>query len=153
MERKLIKTPSTTFKKLRAENWGTIVISNDVEINHWLESMPAGEETCPNWYSIRLFRGTETSPGTNKHPEYWLGICNVFLMPVLPIPLISDEIVIKLGDNLEYYYELEDRLGSHFAHKVMRNRETYFNKIIEKATVQFVNSDIKYKNDEIWSTY
>lgn len=151
MEKRLFKTPSLAFKRLKEKSWGTITVSNDTQIEHWLESMPAGTESCPYWYSVRVFKGTETSPGYNKQPEYWLGICNVFLLPFLPIPMISEEIVVKLGDNLDYYYELKDRYGSHFAHNIMMCKEAHFHKIINKATVKFTKSDIKYNNDEIWS--
>lgn len=153
MEKRLFKKPSLTLKKLKEESWGTIVVSNDSQVDHWLESMPAGTESCPYWYSVRLFKGTETSPGTNKQPEYWLGICNVFLLPFFPIPMISEEIVVKLGDNLDLYYKLKNDYGSHFAHRIMTDKKANFNKIINKATVKFINCDIKYNNDEIWSTY
>lgn len=153
MEKRLKKSISLKFKKLREKSWGTITVSKDKELDHWLESMPAGTESCPYWYSIRLFEGTETNPGFNKKPEYWLGICNVFLMPFLPIPIISDEIVIKLGDNLDGYNKLKSEGGSHLAHMIMMNKGKYFKKIINKATVKFVNSKIKYNNDEIWSAY
>ena len=153
MERKLRKTPKRFFTSLKEKSWGTITVSSDTQINHWLESMPAGTESCPYWYSVRVFKGTETSPGIDKKPEYWLGICNVFLMPFLPIPIISDEIVVKLGDNLDLYGELKDKYGSHFAHNIMMDKGKHFKKIINKATVKFTDCDIKYNNDEIWSTY
>lgn len=151
MEKRLFKTPSLAFKRLKEKSWGTITVSNDTQVERWLESMPAGTESCPYWYSVRVFKGTETSPGYNKQPEYWLGICNVFLLPFLPIPMISEEIVVKLGDNLDYYYELKNKYGSHFAHNIMMCKEVHFHKIINKATVKFTKSDIKYNNDEIWS--
>ena len=153
MEKKLCKSLSLNIRQLKEKSWGTITVSNDKQIDRWLESMPAGTESCPYWYSVRLFEGTEISPGIGKKPEYWLGVCNVFLMPFLPIPMISEEIVIKLGDNLDYYNELRNKYGSHFAHNVMMKRNELFKKIINKATVKFINSDIKYKNDEIFSVY
>ena len=153
MEKRLFKTPSLFTQKLKEKSWGTITVAMDEEIDHWLESMPAGTESCPYWYSIRLFKGVEVDPGINKDSEYWLGICNVFLMPFFPIPMISEEIVVKLGDNLDYYHELKNKGGSHFAHMIMMNKENFFKKIINKATVKFKNCDIKYNNDEIWSVY
>lgn len=152
MKRKIFKSFNCFTKALREKSWGTIVVSNDKEINHWVEAMPAGTESCPYWYSMRLFKGTETSPGINKEPEYWLGICNVFLMPILPIPIISDEIVVKLGSTTEAFDALK-KTTSHPAHEIMTNKEKFAHKIINKATVKFVNSDIKYKNDSIWSVY
>lgn len=151
MEKRFSKTPALKMRKLREKSWGTITVFSDNQVDNWLEPMPAGTESCPNWYSVRLFKGTETSPGKGKQPEYWLGICNVALFPILPIPFISDEIVVKLGDNLDYYNKLKNETGSHFAHVLMRNRDKYFKKIINKATVQFTNCDITYNNDEIWS--
>ena len=151
MEKRLGKTLPLHIKQLKEKSWGTITVSMDTQIDHWLESMPAGTESCPYWYSVRVFKGTETSPGINKQPEYWLGICNVFLLPFLPIPVISEEIVVKLGDNLDVYNELKKNYGSHFAHNIMMDKGKHFHKIINKATVKFVNSDIKYRNDEIWS--
>ena len=153
MEKRLCKTPSLSVRQLKEKSWGTIIVSGDEQIDHWLESMPAGTESCPYWYSVRLFKGTETSPGVGKEPEYWLGICNVFLMPFFPIPMISEEIVVKLGNNLDYYYELKNKGGSHFAHMIMMHKGDFFKKIINKATVKFSHCDIKYNNDEIWSTY
>ena len=153
LEKRLKKSLSFGLKKLKEKSWGTITVSNDEQLDHWYEPMPAGTESCPNWYSIRLFKGTETSPGTGKEPEYWLGICNVALFPILPIPFISDEIVVKLGDNLDYYNQLKSQGGSHFAHMIMRHRYDYFTKIINKATVKFINNDVTYNNDEILSVY
>ena len=153
MEKRLCKSLPFAIKQLKENSWGTITVSNDIQIDHWLESMPAGTQSCPYWYSVRLFKGTETSPGRSKQPEYWLGICNVFLLPFFPIPMISEEIIVKLGDNLDYYNQLKHEGGSHFAHMIMMNKDKYFNKIINKATVKFVDNDINYNNDEIWSTY
>lgn len=147
-----LKSPSMILNALKAKSWGTITVSNDTEIDSWVELMPAGTQSCPYWYSMRLFKGTETSPGINKEPEYWLGICNVFLAPVLPIPIISDEIVIKLGKTDEAFRELQKRTN-HPAHTIMSDKDKFATKIINKATVKFVNSDIKYKNDAIYSTY
>ena len=153
MEKRLHKKLSLKLKQLKAPFWGTIEVAMDTQEEHWLESMPAGTESCPYWYSVRLFKGVEVSPAINKEPEYWLGICNVFLAPILPIPIIGEEVVIKLGDNLGLYHELKNMYGSHFAHNIMMNKDKHFNKIIDKATVKFKNCDIKYNNDEIWSVY
>ena len=152
MEKRLLKAPSYTFKNLKEKSWGTIIVS-DTQLDHWYEAMPAGTESCPSWYSVRLFKGTELSPGINKEPEYWLGICNVFLIPILPIPMIGEEIVIKLGYNLDYYNSLKHEHRNHIADELMRNTSKYFNKIISKATVKFKGTDVTYKNDEIWSAY
>ena len=151
MEKRLCKSISLNTRQLKEKSWGTIVVSNDEQLDHWLESMPAGTESCPYWYSARLFKGTETSPGVDKSPEYWFGICNVFLAPILPIPIISDEIVIKLGDNLDLYNELQSKYGNHICERIMTNKDKHFHKIINKATVKFVNNDIQYNNDSIWS--
>lgn len=146
------KSPNLKMKQLKEKSWGTIIVSNDKEIDHWIEVMPAGTQSCPYWYSMRLFKGTETSPATGKKPEYWLGICNVFLMPVLPIPIISDEIIIKLGETDEVFRQVQKKTN-HPAHTIMTNKNKYAHKIINKATVKFKNSDITYNNDAIWSVY
>ncbi len=151
-KRKPLKSPKLKMSKLKEESWGTIIVSNDQEIDHWVEPMPAGTESCPYWYSMRLFKGTETSPGINKKPEYWLGICNVALLPILPIPFISDEIVIKLGETDEVFRKIQEQTN-HPAHTIMGNPGKYAHKIINKATVKFKNSDINYNNDAIWSVY
>ena len=145
---KPLKKPS--LSTLKEKSWGTIIVSNDTEIDHWVQPMPAGTESCPSWYSMRLFKGTETSPGTNKTPEYWLGICNVFLAPILPIPIISDEIVIKLGDSDEKFRNILNSTN-HAAHNLLTYTSKYADKIINKATVKFEDSDIKYNNDSIWT--
>lgn len=152
MRRIFFKTPSLAFKKLKEKSWGTIIV-DDEQLDHWYEAMPAGTESCPSWYSVRLFKGTEISPSINKKTEYWLGICNVFLLPIIPIPMISEEIVIKLGDNLDGYNALYNEHRNHIADELMRFSHKYFTKIINKATVKFKNSDITYNNDEIWSAY
>lgn len=150
---RLFKSPKLKVKKLREESWGTITVSDDTEIDHWIETMPAGRESCPYWYSIRLFKGTETTPGArNKEPEYWLGICNVFLMPILPIPIISDEIVIKLGPTADAFWKLKETTN-HPGEKIMSDPSKFATKIINKATVKFTNCDINYNNDAIYSLY
>ena len=149
---KILKSPKLKVKQLKAKSWGTIIVSNDVEIDHWIESMPAGTESCPYWYSVRLFKGTETSPGINKEPEYWLGICNTCLLPVLPIPFISDEIVIKLGPTDEVFRNFKETTH-HPAEEIMRSPSKFANKIIDKATVKFTNCYINYNNDAIYSVY
>jgi hypothetical protein len=150
MEKRLLRSPSFFFKNLKEKSWGTIIVDEE-QIDHWYEAMPAGTESCPSWYSVRLFKGTEISPGVNKQPEYWLGICNVFLLPILPIPMIGEEIVIKLGDNLDYYNDLHNEHRTHIADELMRYPHKYFTKIINKATVKFKNINVTYNNDEIWA--
>lgn len=151
MEKRLGKSFPLIFKQLKEKSWGTIEVAMDTQIERRLESMPAGTESCPYWYSMRLIEGMEVSPGINKTPEYWLGICNVFLAPIIPIPIIGDEIVIKLGENLDVYNELKKEYGSHIAHEIMMHKDRHFKKIINKATVKFKECDVNYKNDEIWS--
>lgn len=152
MSRNFLKSFPTFVKQFGKKSWGTITVAEDKQLDHWIEPMPAGTQSCPYWYSARLFKGTEISPGINKKPEYWLGICNVFLAPILPIPIIGDEIVIKLGDNLDLYDKLQQSYA-HLAHDIMMDKDKHFKKIIDKATVKFENCDIKYRNDAIWSAY
>lgn len=67
-----MKTPFMSFKSLKAKSWGTITVSEDEQLERWIKAMPAGTQSCPYWYSIRLFKGTETSPGVNKNQNIGL---------------------------------------------------------------------------------
>lgn len=140
-----------TTKKDPNSHFGTIIVSNDTQIAHETEPMDAGKQTCPTWYSTRLFLGTETSPGTDKKPEYWVGIRETFLAPIIPIPICADEKVFKIGDTDTIYHDAFKRYGRFYS--LLEHRDEYAHRIIEEADVEFVNSDVSYSNDEIWSSY
>ena len=143
---KIIKT-----KKSTTSSFGTITVSNDIQLAHEVEPMDAGKQTCPTWYSTRLFKGTETSPGQYKSEEYWVGIRETFLAPIIPIPICADEKVFKIGSNDSIYHDSFKKYGRYYS--LLDHRDEYTHRIIEEADVVFVNSDVDYSNDEIWSSY
>jgi hypothetical protein len=144
----------TVIKKKKNKeltHFGTITVSNDTQIAHEVEPMDAGKQTCPTWYSTRLFRGTETTGGIHRSPEYWVGIRETFLAPVIPIPICADEKVFKIGDSDAIYHESFKKYGRFYS--LLNHRSEYTHRIIEEADVEFENSDVSYSNDEIWSAY
>ena len=138
-----------TKTKQVADHWGTIVVRDDTQIAHETEPMDAGKQTCPTWYSTRLFKGTEDSIG--KSSEYWVGIRETFLAPIIPIPICADEKVFKIGETDNIYHDSFKKYGRFYS--LLDHREEYTHRIIEEADVEFVNSDVNYSNDEIWSSY
>lgn len=142
--RKKKKTPN-------ADHWGTIIVEDDTQIDHVTEPMDAGKQTCPTWYSTRLFLGTETTGGVRKSPEYWVGIRETFLAPIIPIPICADEKVFKIGETDAIYYECFRKYGRFYS--LLDHRDEYTHRIIEEADAEFKNSDVSYSNDEIWSAY
>lgn len=136
-------------KSKNSEHWGTIKVSNDNQIDHSVEPMDAGTQSCPYWYSTRLFKGTEVSPGTGKEPEYWVGIRCTFLAPIIPIPICSDEKVFKIGKDDSVYKAALKKYGR--CHSLLDHRDEYAHRIIEEADVEFDKSDVSYSNDEIWA--
>lgn len=138
-------------KEKAISSFGTIVVSNDIQLDHSVEPMDAGKQTCPTWYSTRLFKGTETSPGQYKTEEFWVGIRETFLAPIIPVPICADEKVFKIGFNDSIYHDCCKKYGRY--HSLLEHREEYTHRIIEEADVEFVNSDVSYSNDEIWSSY
>lgn len=138
-------------KNKEFSHWGTIIVSSDVELAHEVEPMDAGKQTCPTWYSTRLFRGTETSPGTSKSPEYWVGIRETFLAPVIPIPICADEKVFKIGETDSIYHDSFKKYGRFYS--LLDHRDEYAHRIIDEADVEFTDSDVSYSNDEVWSSY
>ena len=137
--------------KIRLGHFGTILVSNDTQIERWVESMDAGVKSCPYWYSTRLFKGTELSPGIDKKEEYWVGIRETFLAPVIPIPICSEEIVFKIGENDDIYRSCFNKYGKY--HTLLDHKEEYTHCIIEEADIRFVYSDVSYSNDQVWSSY
>jgi len=138
-------------KNKSVSSFGTITVSNDTQIAHEVEPMDAGKQTCPTWYSTRLFKGTETSPGSGKSEEYWVGIRETFLAPVIPIPICADEKVFKIGKDDSIYHDSFKKYGRFYS--LLDHRDEYTHRIIEEADVEFVNSDVDYNDDEIWSSY
>lgn len=136
--------------KKNSDHWGTIKVSNDTQLDHSVEPMDSGTQSCPYWYSTRIFKGTEVSPGTGKEPEYWVGIRCTFLAPIIPIPICSDEKVFKLGKNRTAYDDAYRKYGRW--HSLLDHRDEFAHRIIEEADVEFDKSDVSYSDDEIWES-
>ena len=134
--------------KKETNNWDTIRVDYDTQIDHSVEPMDAGTQSCPYWYSTRLFKGTEISPGTGKSEEYWVGIRCIFLAPIIPIPICSDEKVFKIGPNDSVYKAALNKYGR--CHSLLDHRDEFAHRIIEEADIVFVKSDVDYSDDEIW---
>lgn len=142
---------SKSNKSIESEHWGTIRVENDIQIGRWVEPMRAGTESCPNWYSTRLIYGQERTMYGLKNSEYWVGIRNTFLAPILPIPICSEEVVFKIGSNDGIFYDCKKKYGD--AYSLINHKKEYTHKIINKANVEFDKCDVTYKNDPIWSSY
>ena len=135
-------------KYLRSIN---VSVRNDNQVDSGVEPMDAGKQTCPTWFSTRIFYGTEEYPTTKYNYEYWYGCRETFLMPIIPIPICSEEIVMKLGPTLDTYNECYNKYGR--MHSLLDHKEDYSHVIWEECTIYFRNNDITYKNDPLLSTY
>lgn len=148
---KFIKILKSKNEKRLCDHWGTIYVEQDTQLDHSVEPMDAGRESCPTWYSTRLFKGTETTGGISREPEYWVGIRETFLAPVIPIPICADEKVFKIGYSDSIYHDCYRKYGRF--HSLLDHRDEYGHRIIEEADVEFKNSNVSYSNDEIWTCY
>lgn len=145
---KKINKPLLTSPKHLSE----IVVGHDTQIDSWVEPMAAGSESCPYWDSVRLFYGKEANFGWDeKGMEYWLGIRQTFLAPIIPIPICSYEEVYILGETDKAFRDCMAKYGR--ARSFHDHAEEFgAKKIIDKTNVYFVNSDVTYKKDPVWST-
>jgi hypothetical protein len=145
--KKINKPPLTSPKHL-----SEIVVGHDTQIDSWVEPMAAGTESCPYWDSVRLFYGKEANFGWDeKNMEYWLGIRQTFLAPIIPIPICSYEEVYILGETDQAFRDCMKKYGR--ARSFHDHAEEFgAKKIIDKTNVYFVNSDVTYKKDPVWST-
>lgn len=130
-----------------------VSVSNDTQIDSGVEAFDGHSQTCPTWFSTRIFRGTEEYPSDKRsqEPEYWYGCRETFLAPILPIPICAGEIVVKLGHTLEVYQQAFSDHGR--MHSLYDYKENYSNLIWDDCTTYFRNCDITYKNDELRSCY
>lgn len=140
-----------TKKKKALTGQNTIQVIEDEQLDHSVEAMEGHTESCPYWYSTRLFKGKENYP-SQKDPEYWVGIRCTFLMPVIPIPICSDEKVFKIGNTSDIYYDSYHRYGRFYS-LLLHYKDYSMNRIYSECTVYFNKEDITYKNDEVWSAY
>lgn len=133
-------------------HWGQIIVGHDKQIDHWVEPMAAGTQSCPYWDSTRLFYGKEANFGWDeKGMEYWLGIRQTFLAPIIPIPICSYEVVYILGESDKPFRDCMKKYG-HARDFYDYAEEFGAEKIINKIDTFFIESDISYKNDPVWST-
>ena len=129
-----------------------IVVGHDKQIDRWIEPMAAGTESCPYWDCTRLFHGKEANfDWGEKNMEYWLGIRQTVLAPIIPIPICSYEEVYILGESDKPFRDCMKKYGK--ARSFHDHAEEFgATKIISKTNVYFVDSDVTYKNDPVWST-
>lgn len=107
-------------------------------------------ESCPYWYSTRLFWGREAVPGDHDYAEYYVGIRCTFLLPIIPIPICSDEKVFKIGFTTDIFDRAYREHNSRYYSLLLYYKDYNMHKIADDCTVYFHNEDITYKNDEVW---
>ena len=131
---------------------GEIIVGHDKQIDKWVEPMAAGTESCPYWDCTRLFYGKEANFGwEEKHMEYWLGIRQTVLAPIIPIPICSYEVVYILGDTDKPFRDCMSKYGK--AREFHDHAEEFgATEIISKTNVYFKECKITYKKDPVWST-
>lgn len=131
----------------------TVSVTNDTQIDSGVEPMDAGSQTCPTWYSTRIFKGYEEYPTDKRFrdPEYWYGCRETFLTPIIPIPICAEEIVIKLGNDKSAYDACFSKYGR--MHSMLDHKDEYSHVVWDECNVNFVKCDILYKNDPLLSVY
>jgi hypothetical protein len=147
----VIKNRKKNKNELKSPNHlSEIIVGHDKQIDHWIEPMAAGTESCPYWNSTRLFYGKEANyDWGEKNMEYWLGIRQTVLAPIIPIPICSYEEVYILGDSDKDFQDCKAKYGK--ACSFHDHAEKYgFKKTIDKINVYFTDSDITYKKDPVW---
>lgn len=152
-ERKAIKNRVKSEGALCSpKHLSEIIVGHDKQIDSWVEPMKAGTESCPYWDSTRLFYGKEANfDWGEKNMEYWLGIRQTFLAPIIPIPICAYEVVYILGESDKPFRDCMNKYGR--ARSFHDHAEEFgAKKIIDKTNVYFIESDITYKKDPVWST-
>jgi hypothetical protein len=134
------------------KHYSEIIVGHDKQIDSWVEPMAAGTESCPYWDSTRLFYGKEANfDWGEKNMEYWLGIRQTVLAPIIPIPICSYEEVYILGESDKAFRNCMKKYGK--ARSFHDHAEEFgAKKIIDKINVYFIDSDVTYKKDPVWST-
>ncbi len=145
----LVSHLKTKSKKEKLEGISRIEIDNDKELFHSVETMPR-TESCPYWYSTRLYWGREAIPGDHDYAEYYVGIRCTFLLPIIPIPICSDEKVFKIGFTTDIFDRAYREHNSRYYSLLLYYKDYNMHKIADDCTVYFHNEDITYKNDEVW---
>ena len=152
-ERKKIKKQINLNGALTSpKHLSEIIVGHDKQIDSWVEPMAAGTESCPYWDSTRLFYGKEANfDWGEKNMEYWLGIRQTFLAPIIPIPICSYEVVYILGESDKPFRDCMDKYGR--ARSFHDHAEEFGAvKIIDKTNVYFKDSGVTYKKDPVYST-
>ena len=152
-ERKEVQKQVKLEEALNSPNHlSEIIVGHDKQIDCWIEPMAAGTESCPYWDCTRLFYGKEANfDWGEKNMEYWLGIRQTVLAPIIPIPICSYEEVYILGESDKPFRDCMKKYGK--ARSFHDHAEEFgATKIISKTNVYFTDSDVKYKNDPVWST-
>jgi hypothetical protein len=152
-ERKAIKNKIKSEGRLESPNHlSEIIVCHDKQIDKWIEPMAAGTESCPYWDCTRLFHGKEANfDWGEKNMEYWLGIRQTFLAPIIPIPICSYEEVYILGESDKQFRDCMEKYGR--ARAFHDHAEEFgASKIIDKTNVYFMECDISYMKDPVWST-
>jgi hypothetical protein len=156
---KICKARKETKKQLKLNgqfaspnHLSEIIVGHDKQIDSWVEPMSAGTESCPYWDSTRLFYGKEANFDFGEKPfEYWLGIRQTVLAPIIPIPICSYEVVYILGETDKPFRDCMSKYGK--ARSFYDHAEEFgAKKIFDKINVYFVDSDITYKKDPVYST-
>ncbi len=150
---KALKHKKTENPKLTSPNHlSEIIVGHDKQIDSWVEPMTAGTESCPYWDCTRLFYGKEANfDWGEKNMEYWLGIRQTFLAPIIPIPICSYEEVYILGESDKPFRDCMAKYGK--ARSFHDYAEEFgATKIISKTNVYFTESDVAYKKDPVYST-
>lgn len=145
------KTEAPT-KLTSPKHLSEIIVGHDTLIETWVEPMAAGSESCPYWDTTRLFYGKEANFGwEEKGMEYWLGIRQTFLAPIIPIPICSYEVVYILGESDKPFRDCLNKYGKA---RYFYDCAAEFGavKIIDKTNVYFTESDYTYKKDPVYST-
>ena len=89
-----------------------IIVGHDKQVDRWIEPMAAGTESCPYWDCTRLFYGKEANfDWGEKNMEYWLGIRQTVLAPIIPILLCSYEEVYILGESDKPFRDCQKKYG------------------------------------------
>jgi hypothetical protein len=139
-------------KLISPQHHSEIIVGHDTQIDKWIEPMASGTESCPYWDCTRLFYGKEANyDWGEKNMEYWLGIRQTFLAPIIPIPICSYEEVYILGESDKPFRGCMSKYGK--ARAFHDHAEEFgATKIISKINVYFTESDISYKKNPVWST-
>ena len=147
------KTTNNEILQLTSPNHlSEIIVGHDEQIDKWIEPMAAGTESCPYWDCTRLFYGKEANfDWGEKNMEYWLGMRQTCLAPIIPIPICVYEEVYILGESDKPFRDCMKKYGK--ARAFHDHAEEFgAKKIIDKTNVYFVECDISYKKDPVWST-